>query len=134
MKKSAKVWKFVQCRTGSRETWAWERSCADDGTVEEMSPLHGSFGKAVADALDHGFQPRRESWETRAGDWITRFTPGKSPLSMREVPLPGLPAVGRKKVSRNRIHPDALPARRAKPLPSAGGNPAPARKSWSRRP
>lgn len=131
MNKSAKVWQFVQLKNGSRETWIW-RACVG-GAVLEISPPHGSFGKVVADALAHGFQPRRQSWETRSGDWITQFTPGMAPVSLREPAAPPGAAAG-KKAPRNRIPSSVLSSRRAKPLAAGGRKPAPSRKSYSRRP
>jgi hypothetical protein len=133
MKKSAEVWQFVQRRSGSTETWVWLRLRAD-GPVEETSRPHENFGKAVADALAHGFQPRRDSWETRAGEWITKFAPGKAPISIRETMPPARRATGvRKTAARNPRLRKSLKSRRAKPK-SPGGRPASAGKPSTRAP
>lgn len=137
MKKSAEVWQFVRRSAGSRETWLWRRVCAD-GTAVETSESHESFGKAVADALARGFQPRRQQWETRAGDWVTRFAPGKAPVSTQEWALTladaSEPASVHGKTPRKPIPPDVLRARREKPVAARGARPAPPRKPYSRRP
>jgi hypothetical protein len=136
MKKSASVWQFVLHRDGSSETWVWRRADRD-GALEEMSPPHDNFGKAIADALAHGFQPRRQLWETRSGNWITRFTPGRAPISMRDDSAQPL-AIGanstRNRAKRNPLPPGVFQSLRAKPPAAAGNKPPPARKRYSRRP
>jgi hypothetical protein len=81
MKKSAKIWQFVQHKTRSAESWTWRRQSVD-GAIEEISEPHDNFGKAVSDALARGFQPRKQHWLTKSGNWITHFAPGKGPYSV----------------------------------------------------
>jgi hypothetical protein len=136
MKKSAGVWQFVRHGSGSSELWIWRRLRAD-GALEEVSPPHETLGKAVADALAHGFKPRSQLWETRTGNWITRYRPGKPPSSTPNAVLspPGAsdPLSVRKRAPRNRMPSKVLKRPGAKPLSADAGKP-PARKSHTRRP
>jgi hypothetical protein len=143
MKKSAKVWQFVQHKTGSAESWTW-RCLFADGATGEISQPHASFGKAVTDALARGFQPRKQHWTTKSGNWITHFAPGKGPYSVlagSTAPAPGrqIAAPLRKKAARNRITRGAGNAvlkksQRAKSLARNSNYPAPARKPSPKRP
>lgn len=75
-------WHFV---LQADQCWSWKR-LGDDGSVDETSETCADFGKAVAHALRHGFNPRRHLWIVDHHQWHEWNVPGKSPALFQPAP------------------------------------------------
>ena len=53
-------WQFV-CQDDGPEAWTWRRG-GPDGALEASSEPLQNYGKAVLDAIQHGFAPKTDSW------------------------------------------------------------------------
>jgi len=69
-------WQFVLHPSGS---WTWRR-LAGDGSIEQMSPLHEDYGRAVTAAVENGFRPEIHRWTVQTDRSITRYAPGSTPV------------------------------------------------------
>ena len=69
-------WQFVLHSSGS---WTW-RKLAGDGSIEQASPLHDDYGRAVTAAVENGFRPAQHRWTVHTGQSITQYAPGCMPI------------------------------------------------------
>ena len=53
-------WQFV-CQDDGAEAWTWRRA-GPSGALEASSEPLPDYGKAVLDAIHHGFAPKTDSW------------------------------------------------------------------------
>ena len=65
----------------SGHTWSW-RCIAADGSIEQSSSSLPDFGKAVADAVQHGFLPKEHDWVVNNRGGTTHFPAHKPPTSI----------------------------------------------------
>ena len=68
-------WELVFANGPGPGSWTW-RSLGIDGSIEQTSEPHQSFGKAIRDAMDAGFSPKRDVWVIKRQNWITTFHRG----------------------------------------------------------
>ena len=66
-------WQFV-CHDDGTEAWTWRRA-GPDGLLEASSEPMQNYGKAVADAIRHGFQPKVDSWTVHLGRGSMHYPP-----------------------------------------------------------
>ena len=81
----AASWWFKE-DTSSRQ-WSW-RTMAADGAIIVQSEPFASYGKAVMDALRHGFQPTADDWSIETAHGIDRFKHGKQDAFIRKGDYP----------------------------------------------
>lgn len=53
------LWAFVEY---SYRSWTWSRLW-DNGTVAATSHTFPDYGKALGDAMTHGFSPKTQTWK-----------------------------------------------------------------------
>jgi hypothetical protein len=70
----AKIWVFVGSRANTRDRWHWRELLAD-GTIVRCSEEFSDYGKTVHSAIRDGFDPARENWLIKAGDFTTFYGP-----------------------------------------------------------
>src|SRR5262245_7750269 len=70
------MWQFVAHPSGA---WTWSRQ-AGDGSIEQISPLHEDFGRAVTSAVENGYRPEIHSWTVQTDRSITQYTAGRTPI------------------------------------------------------
>src|SRR5688572_246539 len=68
-------WQFV-CNDDGAESWTWRRA-GPDGMLEASSGPMQNYGKAVADAIHHGFQPKTDSWTVHLARGSMHYPPRK---------------------------------------------------------
>ena len=56
----------------------WQRFAAD-GRLEKTSQSHPSYGKAVLDAITHGFSPKDDASSVDLAHGAMHFPPGRKP-------------------------------------------------------
>lgn len=71
-------WQFV-CHDDGAEAWTWRRA-GPDGLLEASSEPMQNYGKAVADAIRHGFQPKTDSWTVQVARGSMHFPPRSGPV------------------------------------------------------
>jgi hypothetical protein len=54
-------WVFTELSNSQSPSWTWCRRPLN-GAAETPSPPFAGFGKAVTDAVLHGFKPKEEAW------------------------------------------------------------------------
>ena len=81
-------WRFTIHHQSRGRTWLWQRFAAD-GRLEKTSEPHPSYGKAVLDAMNHGFKPKDDASSVDLTHGVMHFPPGRQPYyddgSHREV-------------------------------------------------
>jgi hypothetical protein len=70
-------WQFV-CRDDGAEAWTWHR-VGPDGALEASSEPLPNYGKAVLDAIHHGFAPKTDSWTVHLGKDSLQYPPWPAP-------------------------------------------------------
>ena len=80
------LWQFVVHKNGAGEIWTWRRARLDGTPLEVSAEAHPDYGKAINDAIKHGFRPRQEPWVVTDGASITHFSPhrGAPPARKRK--------------------------------------------------
>ena len=73
------TWQFVLHTDGVREAWTWRRTRIDGAPLEVSCDFHADYGKAVNDAIRHGFRPSHEPWAVINGNSVTHFLPDCRP-------------------------------------------------------
>jgi len=73
-------WELV-LHDGRYQTWSWRR-IAPDGSIQQSSSPLPDFGKAIADAIEHGFLPREHDWIVNNRGGTTHFPAHKPPMSI----------------------------------------------------
>ena len=78
--KTATLWQFMMEKTGSAESWTWQRT-GPDGTVQARSTAsHANYGDVVYDAIRHGFHPKQQPWIVTDGGFTSHYFPdGRQP-------------------------------------------------------
>ena len=66
-------WQFV-CHDDGAESWTWRRA-GPDGLTEACSEPMQNYGKAVADAIRHGFKPKTDSWTVQLARGSMHYPP-----------------------------------------------------------
>jgi hypothetical protein len=66
-------WQFV-CHDDGAEAWSWRRAGPDGGIEASSEPMQ-NYGKAVADAIRHGFQPKSDSWTVHLARGSMHYPP-----------------------------------------------------------
>lgn len=94
--KTAILWQFVVHKNGAGETWTWRRARLDGTPLEVSADAHPSYGKVIYDAIQHGFQPRREPWVVTDGASITHFWPDLGAKAPRKAKRDVSPTARRK--------------------------------------
>jgi hypothetical protein len=74
-------WQFIEDQEHRAIYWTW-RTMRGDRTIETQSPRFKSYGATVADAIRHGFQPRRQHWIVITAHGITHFRPGEPAMTL----------------------------------------------------
>jgi hypothetical protein len=83
----ATVWQFVLHKNGTRKSWTWRRTRPDGFVLEISAGPHAEYGKAINDAIRHGFRPERESWVVTDDHSVFHFPPAHA--GPRKNKLPG---------------------------------------------
>ena len=86
------AWHFVREDDSPSIKWTWRRMRIE-GTIESVSEPQAGFGRAVADAVEHGFRPKQDAYVVIAGGTYTHFRPGQSPLTVPHDATAGLPPI-----------------------------------------
>ena len=73
-----RIWRFVRHHDGTERRWLWQLF-GPDGTLTRTSQVHESYGKALADALGHGFKPTKERYSIDLPHGRVHFPPGRDP-------------------------------------------------------
>ena len=68
-------WQFM-CHDDGAETWTWRRA-GPDGVLEASSEPLPNYGKAVVDAISHGFIPTIDSWTVHLASNSLHYPPGQ---------------------------------------------------------
>lgn len=55
-----------------------------DGTIEQISEPHSSFGHLVSDAIYHGFRPKTVAWVVISGGRQTHYKAGERPIGISD--------------------------------------------------
>ena len=95
----AASWWFKE--DASSRQWTW-RTMAADGTIIEQSEAFANYGKAVMDALAHGFQPTGDDWAIETAHGIDRFKHGQEGVFVRKGQYPYPVPPSRKNPSREK--------------------------------
>ena len=66
-------WQFV-CHDDGPEAWSWRRA-GSDGGIEAASEPMPNYGQAVMDAINHGFQPKSDSWTVHLARGSLHYPP-----------------------------------------------------------
>src|SRR5262249_18576906 len=97
-------WEFLH----DGDAWIW-RVFRIDGSIENMSEPMAVFGKALIDAVRHGFRPQQTHWTISDKGGVTHFAPGAAPVT-------STPCGDVLLVRRNEVAPEmALENRKSKP-------------------
>jgi hypothetical protein len=70
-------WQFV-CHDDGAEAWTWRRA-GSDGLLEASSEPMQNYGKAVLDAIKHGFMPKVDSWTVHLAKGSMHYPPRLGP-------------------------------------------------------
>jgi hypothetical protein len=83
-------WQFV-CHDDGAEAWTWRRAGPDGGLEASSDPMP-NYGKAVLDAINHGFQPKTDSWTVHLGRNSVHYPPRHGPAD--ELSFPQIESAG----------------------------------------
>lgn len=70
-----KRWWFTEYSKQVPARWTW-RVLSGDGTIDQQSGEFESYGMAVRDAINRGFQPSRDHWAIETTVTVTHFHHG----------------------------------------------------------
>lgn len=62
-------------------SWSWRRVGPGDA-IELTSERIPTFGKAISDAIAHGFKPKVDNWVIDHGNWSTYYGPAGEPVAI----------------------------------------------------
>jgi hypothetical protein len=71
-------WRFTIHHQSRGRTWLWQRFAAD-GRLEKTSEPHSTYGKAVLDAMNQGFNPKEDASSVDLAHGAMHFPPGRQP-------------------------------------------------------
>jgi hypothetical protein len=86
--KSATLWQFVMQKTGSGESWTWNRTGADGSVEASSTGRHANYGDVVYDAIRHGFHPKQQPWIVTDGGFTSHYFPDGRPPQSAGSPRP----------------------------------------------
>jgi hypothetical protein len=69
-------WWFKEDVGSDRPQWVWRTTAADGSTINR-SGTFDTYGKAIIDALQHGFRPTEDSWAIETDQSIAKFGNGQ---------------------------------------------------------
>lgn len=75
----SKRWSFIEYAKQSVSRWTWRRHLAD-GAIERQSGEFESYGAAVRDALNNGFDPARDHWTIESRNAVVHHERGRPSL------------------------------------------------------
>ena len=75
-------WEFVHSGAASRSRWTWRRIAGGEVAARSGKPTT-TYGEAVRDAFNNGFEPRREEYFIRTAAGTTHFTPSSGRSASR---------------------------------------------------
>lgn len=82
-------WSFVRHRGNGVTTWLWQQF-GPDGRLQKTSEEHSTYGKAMVNALAHGFRPSEDDYSVDLPHGRMHFPPGRDPQfevqRLREIP------------------------------------------------
>lgn len=66
-------------KTGSAESWTWQKTGADGSIEARSTESHSNYGDVVYDALRHGFHPKQQPWVVTDGGITSHYFPDGTP-------------------------------------------------------